>query len=72
MRVNGRLPLVVFAGLYFLLNTGLVAAAITLDERGSLFAIGDDRHGGVTGGGNRPRGGVRGVAEPRLRDAGDS
>jgi PAS domain S-box-containing protein len=33
------LPLVVFAGLYFLLNTGLVAAAITLDERGSLLAI---------------------------------
>jgi PAS domain S-box-containing protein len=33
------LPLAVFAGMYFLLNTGLVAAAITLDERGSLFAI---------------------------------
>jgi PAS domain S-box-containing protein len=33
------LPLVVFAGTYFLLNTGLVAAAITLNERGSLLAI---------------------------------
>src|SRR6476660_5651433 len=37
----GRLvgPLMLFAAQYFLLNTGLIAAAISLDRRMSLLAI---------------------------------